>query len=239
MSITSATTLADLVADEPATIPILQRHDIAFCCAPPVALSEVCAQEHLDLETFLAELREAAAGFSESRDWQAAPLPELVTHIQTHYHQHLYAELPRLGAMLQRVVTRHGERLAETLGPLETAFEFLAADLTHHMQREDMVLFPAIIAADKGEPLRIPLADAIGVMERDHDRANEVIRQIRGITDGSHPPADACATFRGLYYGLADLEHRMRLHVHLENDILFPRALAISRGNASASSLEG
>ncbi len=233
MTITPAAHVADIVTSAPATIAVFQRHHIEFCCAGHVPLQDVCAHEGLDVREMVAELVAATEPFAETRDWHQAPLPDLVAHIQATYHQPLYGELPRLAAMLDKVLRRHGDTMPETLEPLHATFTSLHRDLEFHMRREDAVLFPAIVrfAAEPdfvaGYPH--PLTGPITVMEHDHDDADTALATMRSLTSGYEPPDGACPTFRGLYYGLSDLEHRMRLHVHLENDILFPRALELGR----------
>jgi regulator of cell morphogenesis and NO signaling len=231
MDITPTTHVADIVAAAPGTIAVFQKHEIEFCCGGHVPLGEVCAHEGLDVVQMMEELSAAQRPFQDTRNWEAASLGELIEHIQAEYHQPLYRELPRLSAMVNKVVQRHGDRLPETLPGLKTTFDALEPELVFHMRREDAVLFPAIVAFESHPPQvsgeRSPLTDVIGVMERDHTRAQEALATFRALTGGYEPPANACPTFRGLYYGLAELEHRMRLHVHLENDILFPRALGL------------
>jgi regulator of cell morphogenesis and NO signaling len=231
MTITPASHVLDIVTAAPATIAVFQRHHIEFCCAGRVPLEEVCVHEGLDVDDLIDELTAATEPFAETRDWNQAPIAELVEHIQTTYHRPLYEELPRLGAMVAKVVARHGHRLPDTLLPLQEVFAVLDRDLQFHMRREDAILFPAILRLAEtpdqatGDPH--PLLAPITVMERDHDQVDRAIAGIRALTSGYQPPDDACPTFRGLYYGLFDLEHRMRLHVQLEHDVLFRRALAL------------
>jgi regulator of cell morphogenesis and NO signaling len=233
MTITPSTHVLDIVTTAPATIAVFQRHHIEFCCAGRVPLEEVCVHEGLDLDSLIDELTAATEPFTETRDWHQASFAELVEHIQATYHRPLYEELPRLGAMLAKVVARHGHRLPDTLLPLQEVFAVLERDLVFHMRREDAILFPAILRLAEapdgidGDPH--PLLAPITVMERDHANADRAIEGMRALTSGYQPPDDACPTFRGLYYGLLDLEHRMRLHVQLENDVLFPRALELGR----------
>jgi regulator of cell morphogenesis and NO signaling len=239
MEITPETTIARIATDAPATIRVFQRHQIDFCCGGRIPLREVCAQEDIDLTGLISELEAVTASSGESRNWQDASLSELVAHIQTRYHQHLYEELPRLSAMMTKVLERHGDRLPDVLPALAATFDFLRQDLLHHMRREDAVLFPAILssAAEPAGPARPAgpvgpevtrrfLAQAIDVMERDHALAGDALERLRVLTHGYQPPEDACPTFRGLYFGLAELEKDMHVHVHLENHVLFPRAVA-------------
>lgn len=231
MAISASDHVADIVTAAPATIAVFQRHHIEFCCAGHVPLEQVCEHEGLDLSGMIEELTAATQPFGETRNWQSAPLADLVAHIQASYHEPLYHELPRLAAMLAKVVQRHGDRFQDTLQPLHATFTGLERDLVFHMRREDAILFPAILrfASQTNPPVASPhsLLGPITAMEHEHADAGDALATMRSLTSAYEPPADACPTFRGLYYGLSDLEHRMHLHVHLENDILFPRALAL------------
>lgn len=238
MTITPSVHVADIVTEAPATIAVFQRHQIEFCCGGHVPLDVVCKNEGLDVEALIAELVTAAQPFAETGDWDAATLTDLVAHIQATYHEPLYQELPRLRAMLARVVQRHGDRLPETLLPLQATFADLERDLTRHMNKEDAILFPAIVRFESMPEFTVdgphPLGGPITVMEHDHDHAADALAAMRTLTSGYEPPEDACPTFRGLYHGLSELEHRMHLHVHLENAILFPKALRLGRPDTGA-----
>lgn len=240
MTITPSVHVADIVTEAPGTIAVFQRHQIEFCCGGRVPLEVVCTNEGLDVEALIAELVAAAQPFAEAGDWDAATLTDLVAHIQATYHEPLYQELPRLRAMLARVVHRHGDRLPKTLLPLQATFEDLERDLTRHMNKEDAILFPAIVRFESMPELTVvgphPLVGPITVMEHDHGRAADALAAIRSLTGGYEPPDGACPTFRGLYHGLGELEHRMHLHVHLENDILFPKALRLGRTDGTTDS---
>ncbi|MCC7042952.1 MAG: iron-sulfur cluster repair di-iron protein [Acidobacteria bacterium] len=233
MTIAPSIHVADIVAEAPGTIAVFQRHQIEFCCGGHVPLELVCENEGLDVDALIQELEAATRPFAETEDWDHATLTDLVAHIQATYHDPLYQELPRLRAMLAKVVQRHGDVMPETLRPLQATFAELERDLTLHMRKEDAVLFPAIVRFESTPGLAItgphPLVGPIAVMEHDHDHAGDALAAIRTLTGGYEPPEGACPTFRGLYHGLSELEHRMHLHVHLENDILFPRALRLGR----------
>jgi regulator of cell morphogenesis and NO signaling len=233
MNITPSAHVSDIVSAAPATIAVFQRHHIEFCCAGHVPLQVVCENEGLDVADLIAELTTATQPFAETDDWQEATLTEIVAHVQATYHEPLYQELPRLAAMLAKVVQRHGDRMPETLLPLQATFRQLERDLTLHMKKEDTILFPAIVRFESQPDLSVtgphPLAGPIVVMEHDHDHASDALASIRSLTGGYEAPDGACPTFRGLFHGLRELEHRMHLHVHLENDILFPRALQLGR----------
>lgn len=230
MHITASTTVAEIAAAEPATIKVFQRHHIDFCCGGKIPVLEASAEHDLDTDALLAELRAARAAAEDPADWRVAPLKDLIAHIQARYHVPLRDELPRLAAMLDKVVQRHGNRLPDTLLPLQVTFESLQRELLDHMAREDAVLFPAVLAlevnaAADGTPTGWTwIEQPIGVMEAEHEAAGAALATMRALTHGYAPPEGACPTFRGLYYGLSELEKDMHLHVHLENHVLFPRA---------------
>src|SRR5262245_22551463 len=150
MMITPDTTVADIATETPATIRIFQQHHIDFCCGGKVPLTQACAAHGLDLDAILAELRAAAAPTAAEPTWADASLETVVGHIQARYHGPLRVELPRLDAMLDKVVSRHGDHLPETLLPLQETFKQLQAELLVHMAKEDRVLFPFIVALERG-----------------------------------------------------------------------------------------
>ncbi|HEY8549146.1 MAG TPA: iron-sulfur cluster repair di-iron protein [Vicinamibacterales bacterium] len=231
MSITTDRTVADIATTSPATIKVFQRHGIDFCCGGKVPLSEVCARKGLDVAAIVAELQAAELAPEERESWTDVPLHDLVGYIQERFHQPLRSELPRLSAMLARVVSRHGDRLPDTLLPLQATYQELERELLEHMAKEDGVLFPSIVTLEaehaQGRPASRDwrwLAQPISVMEAEHATAGAALERMRAITGSYTPPEDACPTFRGLYFGLSELEREMHVHVHLENNVLFPRA---------------
>jgi regulator of cell morphogenesis and NO signaling len=171
---------------------------------------------------------------SSTPHWTRAPLADLVAHIQRRFHRPLQTELPRLRSMLEKVVSRHGATMADTLLPLRSTFAMLQSELIEHMAREDAVLFPTIVALEQRQELGTEdwtwIERPIEVMELEHASAGAALDRIALLTNGYLPPDGACPTFRGLYYGLADLEREMHEHVHLENNVLSPRAALLARG---------
>jgi regulator of cell morphogenesis and NO signaling len=247
MTITASTLVADIAVAKPATIKVFQRHRIDFCCGGKIPLSEVCQRQRIETQALIAELDAALVTAEAATDWTRAPLADLVSHIQRRFHRPLEAELPRLRAMLEKVVSRHGDHLPETLLPLRSTFAMLQSELLEHMAREDAVLFPAVIALEHGTATcgggaSAPRAAAredwtwlerpIGVLELEHASAGAALERIATLTNGYVPPDGSCPTFRGLYHGLAELERDMHEHVHLENNVLFPRAALLARSRS-------
>lgn len=235
MTITAESRVSDIAAGVPATIKIFHQHQIDFCCEGRATLGEACERRQLDTDAVLADLAQAEHRSDDSIGWLEAPLADLVRHIQRRYHEPLRAELPRLAAMMQKVLSRHGDHYPETLTPLSEVFDAFARGLLVHMRKEDVALFPAIVAleaaaaTDRAERSWTGIDQPIDRMEAEHAEAGEALSRMRALTGGYAPPEGACNTFRGLYYGLAELEREMHVHVHLENHVLFPRAAALAR----------
>lgn len=229
MVITPETPIATLVRQIPASIAVLQKHGVAFCCTGATPLAAACAHHGIPAARLLEEIDQARLRQAQVLPMDA-PLVSVIRHIQKHYHQPLREELPRISALLAKLVLRHGERLADVLPPLQVTFESFRADLEHHMTKEDLGLFPALINLDAAVPgsdtVRHWLHNPIEMLEAEHDDAVAAMQRMRMLTDSYTPPDDACPTFRGAYYALAELEQDMQAHIRLEQDMLFPRALA-------------
>ena len=243
MNITPDTRVAEIASQNPATIRIFQRFAIDFCCGGKRPLSEVCAEKQV---TF-GELRSAleSAGEPQATDLPGADatLTGLVHFIVDKYHADLRVELPRLAQMAAKVLDAHGAKHPDVLPALDATFRGLREELEMHMMKEERVLFPyierlAVLAADgQGLPASPfgSIQAPIGMMEHEHDDAAQALARLRQLTDGYTPPADACNTFRGLYYGLAELEKALHEHIHLENNVLFPRAARLEEELASCA----
>jgi regulator of cell morphogenesis and NO signaling len=228
MTITAATPVADIATTIPSSVRVLQRHGIDFCCGGRRPIGAVCTDQGLALADVVRDIEAAAAQPGpDVRDWTRETLQALTDHIVATYHDALRDELPRLELMASKVAKVHGAK-APHLSQLAYIVGELAADLSLHMQKEEQVLFPAIRAIEIGDGHRSQpdwIALPITVLQEDHDRAGELLAQLRSITSGYQPPEWACGTMRALYGGLDEFEQTMHVHVHLENNVLFPRAL--------------
>lgn len=230
MEIASTSRVTDLATEWPATIKVFQQYGIDVCCRGKLPLAEACTEHGLDVARILDALHAVTASPGPRPHWEQAPLSELIAHIQAEYHQPLRTELPRLRDMLAKVVSRHGDRYSGTLLPLAQVFDTLQRDVLDHISKEDAVLFPAIRAIESGA-LGAWIGQPIAVMEAEHEEAGRALAEMRRLTAGYAPPDDACPTFRGLYCELAEFEHDMQQHVHLENNILFPRATRLAQSH--------
>jgi regulator of cell morphogenesis and NO signaling len=229
MTITESTLIADIAADVPSSVRVFQRYSVDFCCGGKRPLAVACEEQGLSFSDIRREIElVAAAPAAAQRDWNTASLHDLTDHIVTAYHEPLREEMPRLAAMAARVARVHGQKAPRLLGRIEAVVGELSADLTEHMRKEELVLFPVIRGIENGGTSPMPLDRPIHVMELEHDRAGELLAELRALTAGYAPPGWACATARALYQGLAELEASMHVHVHLENNVLFPRAIALA-----------
>ena len=167
-----------------------------------------------------------------SPDWATMAADELVDHIEATHHRFLWHELPRLHTLVDKVRSVHGARHPE-LDDIARGYEDLRADLEPHLVKEERVLFPMIreLATAHAKPTFHcgSLRNPISVMEREHDTAGVLLARLRELTDGYTPPADGCTTYEMLYGGLAELEADTHLHVHKENNVLFPMVERIER----------
>jgi regulator of cell morphogenesis and NO signaling len=236
MDITHQTTIAEAAAAVPASVRVFQRYGIDFCCGGKRPIASACEEQGIAFETLVSAIEAARSeSHAESRDWSREPLRALIRHILQTYHEPLREELPRLESMAFRVARTHGAGMPQ-LQRVEAIVSGLAAELQAHMHQEEVALFPAIEAVESANhrPL-VDLSGPVAVMEHDHDRAGALLAELRAITGGYAVPEWGCATFRALYEGLAELEAAMQVHVHLENNVLFPRGLTFAAGTGDGS----
>jgi len=220
-TIQANTPVGEIATSHPLATRVFARHQIDFCCGGGVELQEACSERSLDVSAVLAEIRtELASNDDPGRDWATAPLDEIIDHILEKYHAPLREELPRLDAMAQKVRGVHGDKDPEALGGIARTVAALREELESHMMKEEQVLFP-LIKAGQGSAAHGP----VHVMEHEHASAGAALATLRRYTNGYTVPDQACNTWRALWHGLEALEEGLHNHIHLENNILFPRAL--------------
>jgi regulator of cell morphogenesis and NO signaling len=235
--------LGDIAAARPAAARVFEKYKIDYCCGGHRPLAEACSERGISAEELLAEVEKTAPGEAAGQDWAKASLAELILYIVRRHHGYLNSELPILRERLAKVIAAHGGRHSEVLRPLESTFNALKDELEMHLRKEEAMLFPAIEKLEAAEAAgRAPglppfgtVRNPIRMMEWEHDSAGQALRRMREITADYTPPADACATWRALYSGLEELEKDLHAHIHLENNILFPRAAEVETRIASGS----
>ena len=218
MPLDPRTTLAELAVRHAGASRVFHRHGLDFCCHGRVPLDEACRTRGLDPDRLIEELDEALAD-GPARAVGEAPLPELVEHILEHFHAAHREELARLLAMARKVEGVHADK-PECPRGLADHIERIAESMELHMQKEEQILFPHILAG-QGSMLATPIA----VMEAEHLDHAANLRRLRELAGDFVPPEPACNTWRALLLGLEQLERDVMEHVHLENNALFPRAL--------------
>jgi regulator of cell morphogenesis and NO signaling len=229
--------IGELVAERPQRGRLFESLGIDYCCTGRMSLEEACAKRGLNLDQVKQQLRAAdsAETGTDEPDWTRVPLSQLADHIFATHHTRMRAELPRAERIVAKVASVHGHRHPE-LVRLHRAFEAFAAELLSHMHKEDAVLFPLIRHLDSGQAQKVAIDEPVRAMMAEHDEAGEALRQMRHLTDGFAPPADACSTYRVMLQTLREIEADLHVHVHKENNILFPRARALAGEATSHSS---
>lgn len=215
---TTATTLAEIAVTHPAAVRVFHRHRLDFCCGGRRSLADACRERAIDPERILADI-EAESAPPDAVRWDEAPLPALVSFIVETYHQRLRAALPELIRMARRVEVRHGDKDTCPRG-LADRLEAMHAEVLDHLRKEEQILFPLIVSG-QGAAAAAP----VHVMELEHEHHRENLLALRQLTADLTPPAEACTTWRALYLGLQELERELMEHIHLENNVLFRRAL--------------
>lgn len=233
METVAAPTVRDIAANSLAAVRVFEKFGIDYCCGGKRPLADVCREKGYDAASIQGELDAAMAAASDAeRDWSASPLSVLIEHIVTTHHEYLRQELPAIEQRLEKVYRVYNQRYGPTLTGLPEVFDGLKAELETHLMKEERILFPAIVAFENaisiGQPLpRTPfgtVANPIHMMEDEHESAGQALARIRQITADFAVPEYGCVTYKALMSGLDELERDLHMHIHLENNILFPRA---------------
>jgi len=221
MNIEKESTVGELATTYPLATRVFHRHGINYCCGGGKPLEEVCAKKGLDVQAVVDEIAKELADSPEpTQRWDEASFEDLIQHILLTYHKSHKEELPRLDAMAKRVLEVHGEKMPDVLPELERIVAGLRSELEQHMFKEEQVLFPMILQGQGGNAL-----GPIECMEAEHSSATDALSRMRELTNGFTVPMGACNTWTALWHGMAALETDLQEHIHLENNILFPRAL--------------
>lgn len=232
---TPALTVGEIVAADIRTAEVFKRLGIDFCCNGKRTLIDACVRADVPIKTVvetLHKLPDEARRSSEKYDeWE---LGFLADYVLTVHHGYLYDNLPLIEELVLKVAAKHGDRYP-TLHLVQQAYLALKAELLSHLQKEEIALFPIIkeLAAAKrnyttpmaGQSLSIKAP--VACMEHEHQDAGSLLFQIRDLTNDYTPPADACNSHRLMLAKLAELEADLMQHIHLENNILFPKAIAL------------
>jgi len=235
---TARTTVRDIVTDDFRAAAIFERHGIDFCCGGQQSLDEACRAAGVGRDVVLEELGALAASPTTPAPRYAEWGPAfLVDYIVANHHAYVRRALPIVDGHAQKVAEKHGPRHPE-LVEIARIFAGVVSEMTQHMMKEEQILFPYIKAlvsrASDGCPSTPSpfgtVRNPIRMMEMEHESAGGAMQRIRELSRGYAPPDDACTTYRAMLHELQEFELDLHQHVHLENNILFPRAVALEDG---------
>ncbi|HEX7772279.1 MAG TPA: iron-sulfur cluster repair di-iron protein, partial [Pyrinomonadaceae bacterium] len=230
--INTGMTVREVAMELPQSTRLFEKLRIDYCCGGHRPLTEACASAGVDVDEVMAMLGEVTeSNDAEALDFQNASVPALITHILDTHHVFTKSELQRLQSLITKVIGAHGANHPELLQVGEL-WQRLCVDLNPHMFKEEQVLFPYMIALAQAVDHKwaAPFApfgtvnNPIRMMMREHDAAGEIMRELRALTSDFKPPADACISYQTLYQAFENFEKDLHQHIHLENNILFPKA---------------
>ena len=239
MNMTAEKTVRELALENITATRVFEKLGIDYCCGGNKSLAEACRASNLSMDQVIDSLEMAehtAHAAQKDRNWQTEPLAELIAHIESTHHKYTREEMARLIPLLDKVCSVHGRNHAE-LQTVRSSFQGLVQELTTHMMKEKRVLFPYIVRMEEAviqkEPILAPpfgsVQNPVSMMEHEHESAGNALRAMREASCGYTPPGDACISYQTLYKALADFEADLHQHIHLENNVLFPRAIATEK----------
>jgi regulator of cell morphogenesis and NO signaling len=228
-------TVREIAQTQPTSIRVFEKFGIEYCCGGRKPLAEACAVKDIDVETVIAALEAAARDENAgAKDWTKESLANLTKHIVATHHAYCKEELPRLSGLAAKVANVHGGTNPE-LGMIQTKLAELADELTDHLAEEEVVVFPMIVKLEgtktnSGREVvqsQISIGNPVSLLIEEHDNAGVLLAEIRSLSRNFTVPEYACTTYHAFFAGLRDFEHDLHRHVHLENNILFPRAIEL------------
>jgi len=228
LSFTPESTVAEAAVSNPAVPRLFEALGIDYCCGGKRTIREAATRAGIAPDLVLSSLRELSIAPAPERDWSIAPIPHLVKHIIDLHHGYIRTETPRIEGLLAKVAARHGPLHPEVI-ELRDVFIALSQELATHLIKEEQIVFPAASQLSMGFDANSGCFGSIGMpiarMFEEHDDAGALLASIRRLTNNFHPPEDACMSFKALYHALGEFERDLHRHIHLENNILFPKAI--------------
>ena len=234
MTVTTQT-VREIALENPASIRVFEAFGIDYCCGGRKPLTEACEARNISVDAVIAALENGTAVAAlATEDWNVQSLGSLAAHIVNTHHAYVRRELPRLAELAGKVVNRHGDTKPE-LPQIQAKVAQISEELIEHLAKEEVVLFPYVTRLEraKEEGTAKPhgcfatVASPIAMMTQEHEAAGALMAEIRRLSGDYTPPVGACPTFLAFYNGLREFEQDLHQHIHLENNILFPRALAL------------
>lgn len=237
METTKTSSIGSFVATDYRTATVFQKHGIDFCCKGGKSINEVCESKKIDSDKLLKELSEVLCLPSDnSIDFKSWPIDLLADYIEKKHHRYIEETVPSLKQFLDKLCKVHGSNHPE-LFEIEKEFSSAAEELASHMKKEELILFPfvrqIIKVAKNKEQFTKPgfgtVENPIQVMMQEHDTEGERFRKIAELSSNYTQPEDGCTTYRVAFSMLKEFESDLHLHIHLENNILFPKAIELEK----------
>ncbi len=236
MNITKDKTVAETVTENIKSAHIFKKYGIDFCCGGGVTIEKACAKKDVDYLVLKNELDAIDAVVSKAYDYDNWDLNFLIDHILNVHHTYVEENIPLLIQYANRVAEVHGQHYTEVV-EINNLFTEVANELTAHMKKEELILFPHIKQLVKAKKEGVPplkphfgtVKNPIQMMENEHENAGDIFKEIARLTTNYSTPEGACNTFRALYAKLKEFEQDLHQHIHLENNILFPKAIQLEK----------
>ena len=234
MTLSKEQTIGEVVAQDFRTATVFEKYGLDFCCGGNQSITSACNEAGVDVESLLTALEQVGGENSNNIDYNSWPIDLLADYIEKTHHRYVAQQIPLLKAYLEKISNVHGNRHPELL-EIKTLFDECAVELTSHMKKEEMVLFPFVrqmVAAQQavGANLAAPFGtvqNPIKMMMHEHDAEGERFRKIAQLSNQYALPADGCNTYKVAMETLKAFEKDLHTHIHLENNILFPKAIAM------------
>lgn len=233
MNIQKDSIIGTVVAEDYRAAGIFEKYNIDFCCNGNRTIEAACEQQGVSADTLIQSLQEVATNEHATVDYKSWPLDLLADLVEKKHHRYVTTQIPIIQAFLEKITKVHGERHPE-LAEIKTLFDATAAEMTVHMKKEELMLFPFIRkmvqAKSTGHAVTAPFGtvnNPIQAMMHDHDAEGERFRKIKELSNQYTVPEDGCNTYRAAYATLKAFEDDLHLHIHLENNILFPESIAL------------
>lgn len=226
-------TLSQIVTENYQAAQVFEKYGLDFCCKGKRPLTDACKEKSLPVENVVKELTQALSSADNQKEFKDMSLTELAEYIVRVHHNYVKQSMPPILMYVLKVATKHGSRFPY-MHEVYDLFLEIEEEMTSHMAKEEKILFPRIKllelnAAQENTPGYI--SAPVEVMETEHEHAGDTMEKIRVLTNNYQAPEDACTTFRLALASLQAFESDLHHHVHLENNILFPKAIALHKGN--------
>lgn len=229
-------TVGQIAAKDIRKAEVFKKYGIDFCCGGKKSLKDACEEKGLSLAIVEGELDQVRLAGRAAENFDRWSPDFLADYIYNKHHQYYYSEAAILGEMMEKVVGHHGDKYPELI-EVYRLFRILSVELNDHFAKEEKVLFPFIkelvrardggYAAERNRSFS--LSAPIEMMENDHEAAGSILAEMDAVTNHYTPPQGACNSFQFLYKKLKDLQEDLHQHIHLENNVLFPKALALEK----------